>query len=258
MTGTGIVGTIKKNQRATLSVTIVGVNMSKTLAVGDIHTKTWIIDEVEKLVDDYDFIVFCGDYADNWNTGPTHSLAAWRMLRMLMMAHPEKVHAVIGNHDYAYIHPEIAGRSSGWNGITYQLINSPENRKLKEWLLSLPPTLQIEGVTYSHAGVTEEWDDDTSVQGLWNDTSPIWARPFAFGGNIIYREGPQVFGHNPHQTCTELERDIWCIDTFSEHQDNSPIGDYTVLEIIDGHKFKTKRLKHDNNDNTSSIKDRIS
>ena len=52
----------------------------KILAVGDVHTKSWMIEKVEKIVEDYDAVVFCGDYADNWNTTPGESLATWRLL----------------------------------------------------------------------------------------------------------------------------------------------------------------------------------
>lgn len=212
----------------------------KVLAIGDIHTKSWILYDVEKIIDDYDAVVFVGDYSDNWNTSPVQSIATWRLLKNLCQ--DEKVHAVIGNHDYAYIHPEIAGRSSGWNHVTFTLLHTPEKKEVKEWLLSLPVTIEIDGVTYSHAGVTEQWDGDESVYGLWNDTSPIWARPQRFGGRTTYRKIPQVIGHNPSEKIWQPEPNIWCIDTFSETRNNQPIGDYTVLEIIDGKEFKTKKL----------------
>lgn len=214
----------------------------KILAIGDIHTKNWIIDEVEKIMDDYDAVVFCGDYADNWNTNPTHSMATWRLLKSLMNQN-SKVHAVIGNHDFAYIHPQIAGRSSGWNAVTYQLINSPENKTIKTWLESLPPVLELDGVTFSHAGITEEWNGQTDVWSLWEEVSPIWARPREYGGRITYKKIPQVIGHNASQKIWNPQEGIWCIDTFSENQQNEPIGDQTFLEIIDGKEFKVLTLK---------------
>lgn len=218
----------------------------RVLSVGDIHTKQWILYEIAELVDLYDAIVFVGDYSDNWNTAPTQSIATWRLLKNLCQ--DDKVHAVIGNHDYAYIHPEIAGRSSGWNPVTFTLLNTPEKKTLREWLLSLPVTLKLDGVTYSHAGVTNEWNGDESVYGLWNDTSPIWARPRKFGGKTTYKNIPQVIGHNPSEEIWQPEPGIWCIDTFSERQDNTPIGDYTVLEVIDGKEFNIIKLDEVVND----------
>lgn len=226
----------------------------KLLAIGDIHTKVWIIKEIEKIAENYDNVVFCGDYVDNWNTSPPQSIATWYALRDLINKH-ENVRAVIGNHDYAYIHAEIAGRSSGWNQVTFTLLNAPENKGLKEWLLSLPVLIQLDGVTFSHAGITEAWDGSLDVDGLWNDTSPIWTRPRAWGGVSRYKDIPQVIGHNPSETIWNPQKGIWCIDTFSETYKNIPIGDRTVLKITDG---KYEKLKIENNNNSSSIEDVIS
>lgn len=230
----------------------------KVLAVGDIHTKTWIIEAIESIADNYDAIVFCGDYADNWNAHPGASISTWRLLKMFMEEYPDKVKAVIGNHDYAYIHPEIAGRSSGWSPVTYERINAPENKKIKKWLLSLPIVLEVDGVTFSHAGVTEQWNGQFDVKSIWNDVSPIWARPMKYGGFVDYKQIPQVIGHNPGETIWNPAMNVWCIDTFSEHQDNTPIGDYTVLEIIDGKEFNIKKLKDEYNNNTTSVEDSVS
>lgn len=209
----------------------------KILAVGDIHTKTWIIDKVRLIADKYDAIVFLGDYADNWNAGPLSSIETWKHLK-IFMDEDERVRAVIGNHDFAYIHPEIAGRSSGWSPMTYALINSPDNEELRKWLLSLPVTVELDGVTFSHAGVTEDWSGGLDVCTLWRETSPIWARPSKYGGAVTYKNIPQVVGHNASEQIWELKKDVWCIDTFSEYRDNTPIGDQTVLEITNGNKFK--------------------
>lgn len=235
--------------------------MSKVLAVGDIHTKSWILYEIAELIDFYDHVVFCGDYADNWNTEPTQSMATWRIMRQMMQANPDKVHAVIGNHDYAYIHPEIAGRSSGWHPVTFTLINTPENKKIKNWLLDLPVTFELDGVTFSHAGITDQWDGSEEVYSLWNDNSPIWARPREMGGNITYKNIPQVIGHNPSKSIWSPAPQVWCIDTFSEDQQNNFIGDKTLLEIIDGKEFNVielKEIQNENNSNTSGVEDEIS
>lgn len=235
--------------------------MSRVLAVGDVHTKSWILYEIAELVDFYDHIVFCGDYADNWNTSPVQSMSTWRLLKEFCESNPEKVHAVIGNHDYAYIHPEIAGRSSGWNPVTFTLLNTPENKRLKTWLLSLPPVFELDGITFSHAGVTDQWDGDESVYGLWTDVSPIWARPKEMGGNITYKKIPQVIGHNTSEKIWNPEPHVWCIDTFSQDQNNNFVGDKTVLEIIDGKEFNVislNEIQNANSNNSTSVEDEVS
>ena len=233
----------------------------KILAVGDVHSKQWMIYEIAELVDLYDKVVFLGDYADNFNASPVHSIATWRLLRQLMQSNPDKVHAVIGNHDYSYIHPEIAGRNSGWNPVTFTLINTPENKKIKNWLSDLAITLEFDGVTYSHAGVTNEWNGSELVYDLWNDNSPIWARPQQYGGRIVHKDIPQVFGHNPSQNIWNPTPKTWCIDTFSQDQNNNFIGDKTLLEIIDGKEFNIINIKDildENNNSSSGVEDSVS
>lgn len=211
--------------------------MSKVLAVGDIHTKSWIVYNVAKLINQYDHIVFLGDYCDDWNSGALSSVETIRSIRMLQSLYPDKVKAVIGNHDFAYL-LSFDPRSSGYNRSTQLQIDSPENKEIKSWLQSLPVTIKIDGCTYSHAGVGEHWVETKDEKLLWQDYSPIWNRP----DHTSYGPEPQVFGHTPQITCTEVERNIWCIDTFSTYRDGTPIGDQTILEVTDGKEFNIREL----------------
>ncbi len=207
--------------------------MGKILAVGDIHTKIWIIEKVAKVIDDYDKVIFCGDYADDFSASPQDTLNTWSALKDLQTNSQGKVELVIGNHDYIYVN-NTPSLQSGYNPITHVLIDAPENKNLKDWLTSLPIILEIDGVSYSHAGITNEWSGAKNVDCLWNDTSPLWARP---GGSITYSNIPQVFGHMPSETCYEVNKGVWCIDTYSTMPDGSPFGDGSVLQVIDSKKF---------------------
>lgn len=212
----------------------------KVLAVGDIHCKPEIIDKVWEIIDDYNTVVFVGDYADDWEATPQDSINIWQKLKDFQDACPSKVKLVTGNHDYIYAH-YTKTLQSGYSQFTQTLIDMPENRELREWLRDLPITLEIEGVVYSHAGLTNVWKEEynDSSTRLWQNDSPIWLRPdFLYS----YKEVPQVFGHTPSETCWEVKPDIWCIDTFSTAPDGQPIGDETVLEITDGKIFSIKEL----------------
>ena len=55
--------------------------MGKILAIGDIHTKIWIIEKVAKVINDYDKVVFCGDFADDFNANPQNTLNTWKYLK---------------------------------------------------------------------------------------------------------------------------------------------------------------------------------
>lgn len=213
--------------------------MGKILAIGDIHTKIWIIEKVAKVIGDYDKVVFCGDYADDFGASPQDTLKTWQYLKDLQHTYRSKIELVTGNHDYIYVN-NTPSLQSGYNLMTRVLIDAPENKDLKKWLTGLPVIIEIDGVTYSHAGIANEWSGAEGVTGLWNDTSPLWARP---GGSITYKNIPQVFGHTPYDTCYEIKPGVWCIDTFSTMPDGSPIGDGSVLQVIDGKKISKLYLE---------------
>ncbi len=213
--------------------------MGKILAVGDIHTKIWIIDRVAEIINDYDKIIFCGDYADDFSASPQDTINTWKALKYLQTENQGKVELVVGNHDYIYVH-DTPSLQTGYDPMTHVLVDAPENKNLKAWLAGLPVIVEIDGVSYSHAGIANEWFGAEDVVGLWNDTSPLWARP---NDSITYKNMLQVFGHTPSETCCEVKNGVWCIDTFSTMPDGTPIGDGSVLQIIDGKEFSKLYLE---------------
>jgi hypothetical protein len=213
----------------------------RVLAVGDVHTKLWIVDRVREMAEDYDRVIFVGDFADDWDKEPIDTINTWKELRSLSHSNPN-VKLVQGNHDYIYTN-YTKTTSGGYSMGTQFLLDLPDNKGLKEWLHNLPIILEIDKVKYSHAGITESWNGGLDPVTLWRDDSPIWARPTEEPYPTEYRSYPQVFGHTPSPTCWEVQPDVWCIDTFSTYQDGTPIGDETVLEVIDGRKFNKIKLK---------------
>jgi hypothetical protein len=212
---------------------------NKILAVGDIHTKSWIIDAVEKLLPKYEKVIFVGDYADDFGADGLDSIDTWHKLYTLQQANPDKVECVLGNHDFIYVN-RTPTLQSGYDAVTQLSINSPAYSYLKDWLRSLPITLEVKGITFSHAGVAKGWEGTTEMEDLWQDNSPLWVRP-SFGQ---YDQIPQVFGHTPSETCWEVHPNIWCIDTFSTYADGRPYGDNTVLEITQlKTKYKYKKVQ---------------
>lgn len=216
----------------------------RVLAVGDIHTKHWIFDAVERVIDNYDTVVFCGDYADDWNMSADESIRTWERLKALMDTHPNKIRAVLGNHDYIYVNRTPTAQS-GYNPTTQVLLDMPANKQLKHWLTALPLTLRLDGVVYSHAGLDEQWDSKYTIESIWSNTSPIWTRPewAEYRRSALTRKRiMQVVGHTPQQTVTELVPGVWGIDTFSTYEDGTPIGDRTTLEVTDGRVFTPVKL----------------
>lgn len=165
--------------------------MGKTLAIGDIHTKIWIIEKVTKVINDYDKVIFCGDYADDFSASPQDTIHTWSALKDLQTKNQGKVELVTGNHDYIYV-KYTPSLQSGYNPMTHVLIDAPENKNLKEWLAGLPVIIEIDGVSYSHAGIM---------------SGPVLRILLAYGiiqalfGHVleaVLRTNiPQIFGHTP-------------------------------------------------------------
>ncbi len=51
--------------------------MAKVLAIGDVLTKTGLSKKVSKVINDYDKVIFCGDYADDFNASPQGTIKTW-------------------------------------------------------------------------------------------------------------------------------------------------------------------------------------
>lgn len=65
---------------------------------------------------------------------------------------------------------------------------------------------------------------------LWQDDSPIWARP-QFGEMRLYPQDVfQVVGHTPVRTALE-EGNLLTLDNFSTYRDGRPIGDERFVWI---------------------------
>lgn len=228
--------------------------MSKILAIGDIHTKQWILDLVENVIHKYDRVIFLGDYIDDWEAEPMQNINILKRMYDFEQWHEDKVRLVIGNHDYGYAF-NTPTTHSGFSPMTHTLLHVPENKYLVDWLRNMQVIYEEDDVFYSHAGITEEWQkqfsDSFSVKSLWSPISPIWARP----DEVTYSEIKQVIGHNTYETCLQLTPTVWCIDTFSTYPNGIPVGDYTVLEIVNGEQFNKINLKNknDNNSNLAGI-----
>lgn len=254
----------------------------KILVCGDLHTKFHILKDVEKLIDDYDKLIFLGDYVDEWNEQPSASYELLKEIVEFKGEHKDKVVLLFGNHCLSEWKGGIF-QCSGYNPITH-LITSP----IFEYHKDLFDIAYAEdNILFTHAGLTFSWakeylgtelssprdyahllnykfhtEDENFMRGLAKAgsarggsgmPSPIWVDR----SELIYDRPPdfrQVVGHSPVVTVLS-ERDtgdlenaniVFC-DTHSLYSDRTPIGDNSLLEILDG-KFYKKEL-YPNQDN---------
>lgn len=222
--------------------------MSKVFVIPDVHLKPWIFDKAEEKMEsiDFNYIVLLGDIVDDWNQERNINLYIETLERVLsfISKHPDTLYCY-GNHDLSYPWEAL---ESGYSAYAHDYVVDG----IKEIVASLPKENvayihRIDNVLFSHAGLTESFvrkhfgrmgqvDIDYIVDYvnkmgkayMWQDDSPIWARP-QYGEMRLYpMDMLQVVGHTPVVEPTR-EDNLLTVDTFSTYRDGSPIGDETFV-----------------------------
>lgn len=243
--------------------------MSKILVVGDLHTKTHILNKaINKFKrEDFDEIIFLGDYVDDWSASPNDSRMILDSLVSLKTKYGNKVTLLLGNHDLSEY---ISGRftCSGYN--FYTSLEVKLALKDNESLFDI--ACSRENILFSHAGITNKWKKYAKINAktpqkianALNDSfhyrytnqkkfeifkklseagegrggsgiaSPIWADITELVADPL--DGiHQVVGHTPVKSIrTEPTKDgnslIFC-DTCSTYPDGRFIGNCEFLEL---------------------------
>ena len=246
----------------------------KILICGDLHTKYHILEGVKSVANDYDYIIFLGDYVDEWDTVPEASYNILNSLIEFKKANPEKVILLLGNHDLS----EWLGGAfvcSGYNYLTSSLVRPLFEQN--EDLFDLSCTYH--DILFSHAGLTKNWakryigsttftaqEYSVTMNQKFHDRhedflhglaqagsarggkglpSPIWADRTELMVDR-YFHFRQVVGHSPIETLTPYPLDslekaqIVVCDTHSLYPNKIPYGDNSLLEIVDD----TFRFRH--------------
>ena len=218
--------------------------MSKVFVIPDVHLRPWMFTEASRLIGqaDYDAIVMLGDLVDDWGQGGNSELYNETFDEAIrFVKEHQNTFFCYGNHDISYVW-ELA--ESGYSWRMRDLVVE----RLTELTDALPPENvgflhSIDGVLFSHAGVTEKfveyqfglgWDipipymlervSRMDERHLWTDESPIWARP-QYGEMKLYSKDVfQVVGHTPVRKPL-LEGNLLMLDTFSAYRDGTPFGD---------------------------------
>lgn len=234
------------------------------LFVGDIHTKLYIIDLVEQLLNDsnmnIDKVVFTGDYVDDWGCSTQDNINTLKYIVSFKNRYKDKVVLLIGNHELSYLgHPCSGHKQSD------ELTNL-----LKINISYLDVFFSYRNILASHAGVTSNWKEIFDDKFGWNlpyieandrlhnldeglinylsiasytsggigvCASPLWARPKDHNWftlpNLI-----QVVGHTPREgnifdnIYRQKDTEIFYIDTFSTYNFNT-IGNRDLLYFDD-------------------------
>lgn len=244
--------------------------MSRILCIGDIHLKPVIFDKADKILDSglADFAVQMGDMVDDWGEEFNVSLYERTMMRAIKFHkdHPDTLW-VMGNHDYGYHHPNMGVRESGHSkfqeGIMGTWLREMERKGAKQQIIHM-----VDGYMFTHAGLTMEWLDrrlkrvgyskhkpsidniifvvnHASPEELWQEDSPIWARP-QIDDYVMFPAPLQVVGHTPVRTPNQ-DGNVLSTDTHSTYRNGAPYGDRKFV-IVDTETNTWEAVKEDNDD----------
>ena len=242
--------------------------MGRVFVIPDIHLKPWIFDNAEIILDKEkcDEIVFLGDLVDDWGCQsniPLYDKTFDRAERFIK-DHP-RIKWCYGNHDVSYLWNKY---ESGFSWLAQETVVRRMHR-LEEILKdNIAFIHKIDKTIFSHAGLTKSFvskiiKDETDfnrygeieklirkINGMssffmWDDDSPIWARP-QYNGlqelfGICYF---QVVGHTPVKE-TLFEGSLLTVDNFSTYPDGKPIGNESFI-IIDSTTTKFMEFRSPN------------
>lgn len=226
--------------------------MSKVFIIPDVHLKPWMFEKASDLIDNgsYDAIVMMGDLVDDWYQGRNIDLynETFDAAITFVKKYPNTF-LCYGNHDMSYLWEAMeSGYSLYARETVVNRINELNNTIPEE---NRGYVLKIDNVLFSRGGLTESFimrhfyngkaDLDTMIakinsmgkEVLWQDDSPIWARP-QYGSMRMYpNDLLQVVGHTPVKTVLE-EGNLLTVDNFSTYSDGRPIGDerFVLVDTI--------------------------
>lgn len=204
----------------------------KIITIGDTHGRDrW----KEAVKEDFDKVIFIGDYFDSWDIPFDEQLQNWVDILQFKIENVDKVVLLIGNHDYHYMFDQqYSGYQHGHADTIGFTLSSAFNRGY------LQACSVDDGFLFSHAGVTKTWTkfaninldnlegsinkcmiltpqmfkfmDYQGADNTGNNTyqSPIWVRPESLVQDKI--EGyTQVVGHTG-QDRIHVTEDVIFID----------------------------------------------
>lgn len=225
--------------------------MSRAFVIPDVHLKPWMFEMADELIekDDYDEIVILGDLVDDWGQEMNLKLYSetFDVADEFMEKYQKYVYFCYGNHDLSYPWEAL---ETGYSSYAHELVLE----RLKKLVKKLPQDQvgfihRIENVLFSHGGLTEKFVkrcfgygprmgidelidkiNNLGKESMWNDDSPIWARPQITPMRLYPMDMLQVVGHTPVKTSI-LQGDLLSVDTFSTKGNGEPIGNQRFVYV---------------------------
>lgn len=198
----------------------------KILIIPDVHGRDFWIEPC-KHIDEFDKVVFLGDYHDPYPHQVSQDTSRHRLrdeLVPFVEAHKDKVICLFGNHDGNYLVGDMADR--------FDYYHKDEITKLLE-RLPIQLVYQVDGYLFSHAGVLPLWMEENNLKleelnnyslghpallwispqrGGWSKCgSCIWGDVREYNASYHYEGIYQIFGHTQLQN-EYIDKDFACLD----------------------------------------------
>lgn len=221
----------------------------KVLVIPDVHLKPEIFDQAMLIMEnpDCERAVCVGDIADDWGCERNVELYEKTFRKAVEFAekYPETLWCY-GNHDLSY----------KWDVFDHPGFSRAAHDIVCEYLDRLDATgnlavmHRIDNAVFSHAGLTREFVDsylseysddidamieavnDMGYDVLWDDMSPVWARPqqYYYDGDVVPAEYLNVVGHTPVRDIIQ-QGNLLTVDTFSTWSDGRPFGNSKLCRV---------------------------
>jgi predicted MPP superfamily phosphohydrolase len=219
----------------------------KVIVIGDIHGR----DIWKEIVNqDYDLVVFIGDYLDSYDISIDKQITNFQEILDYKKANSDKVILLLGNHDFHYL-PYIEDQYSGYKRQTKSLASHLLQSHIKSGDIVM--SITISNYLFSHAGVSDVWlkrlehyEENCDISTLINDyliykpsvfnftmgmnfdecgddicQTPIWIRP----QSLLQSAVPgfiQVVGHTFAENIRYYGDNLIVVDS---------LPNYLILEI---------------------------
>lgn len=134
----------------------------KIIVIGDIHgEQTWWKIVTDPSVDiSKDKIVFVGDYFDSFNLSTEEIHSNFHEIVKFKEEHSDNVTLILGNHDFHYTGLSTR-HCSGFRHQTMHEMNSLLKALVYDNTLEIVKV--IDGIIFSHAGISTTWANDASL-----------------------------------------------------------------------------------------------
>ena len=218
----------------------------KILVIPDVHLKPEMFDRAAKIMrtGNFDNSLFLGDLVDDWGWENNLQLyeKTFDALEAYMTEFPDALYCY-GNHDLSY----ILGRMESGYSYSCAIYNRERFEKIVKMMEDrLAVVHLIDETVFCHGGIMYDFIDtylsdlpdkrdtvfainDLRLALMWDNDSPVWARPQYEPGEA-WDGYYQVVGHTPVSKPLRQNK-ILTLDTFSTNPDGTPIGPWTFIVV---------------------------